>query len=350
MTTLNRRNLLQYMGAAAITVAALPTISGCSEVGSRLRGKPQPRDPAVRLTISGPPAPPSALLVHMSESDALKEQSSLVEYESWTNIDKLREAMEVGHVHAGMASTSALAALKQQGAPIKLLNVFGWGLLYVLAGEKQIDGWETLRGSKVGVVLRGSATDAIFTTLAAKAGLENETNMVVRYAADPLEGGETLRGKQVQAAVLSEPWVAIAIEASKQKKRETPLYRAMDLQEEWGNLIGPKPRIPLVGFFVTDQLVAEHPEIVAALEASLNEAVEWAEANPDEAASIAGDLGRQPADVMADSLAHTQIEAIPADQVRDELDILFNVLYDFNPELVGGALPDETFYVGKIED
>lgn len=346
MTTLNRRTLLGYTGVAALTVAALPALSSCNSVVTRLQGKPQPRDPAVRLTIAGAPAPPSALLVHMSESGILKEQSTLVEYESWTNINKLKEAIEAGHVHAGMASTSALAALKQQGAPVKLLDVFGWGILYVLAGEKEITGWDTLRGSKIGVVLRGSATDAIFTTLAAKAGLKNETNMVVRYSADPLEAGETLRGKQVQAAVLSEPWVAIAIETSKQKKREKPLYRAMDLQEEWGALIGPKPRIPLVGFFVTDQLAAEHPETVAALEASLSEAVSWAAANPDAAAAIASELSRQPAEVMADSLAHTQIEAIPANQVREELDIFFNVLYDFNPELVGGALPDESFYVG----
>ncbi len=346
MTTLNRRELLRALGMIGVSAATLPALAACNPGGtSSLSGKPIARDPATRLTISGPPAPPSALLVHMTESEQLGARSALVEYENWNDVRKLDAAIKAGQVHAGMASTSALAALKAQGAPIKLLNVFGWGILYLLAGEKKIEDWHTLRGSKIGIVQRGSALDAVFSTLAEAAKLEEDVSAVIRYAGDPLEAGEALAGKQVQTAVLAEPWAAMAIEKSMEDEDAVPIYRAMDLQEEWGKLIGPKPRIPLVGFFVTDQLLAEHPDTVAALETTLADAVAWAETNPEEAANIASDLNRLTISANADSFAHTQLDAIPAYEVREELDIFFQALYDFNPDLLGGALPDESFYV-----
>jgi hypothetical protein len=48
--------------------------------------------------------------------------------------------------------------------------------------------------------------------------------------------------------------------------------------------------------------------------------------------------------VTAESLAHTQLNVISAQEARPELERLFTLLADANPDLIGGALPDDAFY------
>ena len=301
-----------------------------------------PSDPTTQLTLAGAPAPPAALLAHMADSETLTTLSDAVIFESIDDVRRLQQGIESGQIHAGMASTSALAVLRNQGVPIQLVDVFGWGLLHVLSGEKEIDSWENLRGSKIAMPYRGSVGDVIFTGLAAEAGMSIGDDLVMRYASNPLEAAEVLLGKQVQAAVLGEPWASVAIDRGIEE--DEPIHRVMDVQSEWGAFFDTPPRIPQVGFFVTDALATEHPEIVTALRQALGEAAAWAEANPDDAAAVAAELTRLSQTVTADSLAHTQLNIISAQEARPELEQLFTRLAAANPDLIGGALPDDAFY------
>ena len=94
----------------------------------------------------------------------------------------------------------------------------------------------------------------------------------------------------------------------------------------------------------TKNLIGEHPDIVQALREALFEAAAWAAAEPERAAAEAARLTRLSQEVTAESLAYTGIEAVPAAQVRTELEQFFRVLADANPALIGGALPDDGFY------
>jgi NitT/TauT family transport system substrate-binding protein len=300
------------------------------------------RDPQMELTLAGAPVPPSALIVHMTESEALGAFSESVRYESADDLRKLQQGVEAGRIHGGMASTSALAVMRNQGVPIQLLDVFGWDLLYVLAGEKEIDDWEGLRGSKVAIPYRGSVSDVIFNRLAAEAGLSVGDDLVMRYASNPLQAAEVLAGKQVQAAILAEPWATVAIADGLEEGE--PVHRVLNLQEQWGALLETEARIPQVAFFVTDALATEHPEIVAALHEALVEAAAWADTEPDRAAAEAARLTRLSQEVTAESLANSGIEVVPAAQVRTELEQFYQLLADADPALIGGALPDDGFY------
>ncbi|MCB9138601.1 MAG: ABC transporter substrate-binding protein [Caldilineaceae bacterium] len=323
--------------ALALLFAAL-LISGCTS-GPVLTS---PRDPQLELTLIGAPVPPTVLVTHMTNSPDLAAISERVIFERTDDINALRQGIDAGRIHGGMASTTTLAVLRNEGAPVQIVDVFGWELLYLLSGEKEIDSWESLRGSKVAVAYRGSVTDVIFQYLAAQGGVSVGDDLVMRYAREPLEAAEVLAGKQVQAAVLGEPWTTVAIFDG--EEADEPVHRAMNLQEEWGALLGTKPRIPQVAFFVTDSLAAEHPEMIAALHAALIDAADWAAADPDAAAADVARLTRLSEAVSAESLAYSGLTVVPAAEARPELERMFQVLYDANPELIGGKLPDDGFY------
>ncbi len=333
---MKKRNYGALIGLVGLAVGLLLGACSLGPTGDAAR------DPRAELTLAGAPVPPAVLIEHMTESEALGALSETVRYESIDDPRKLQQGVEAGRIHAGMASTSVLAVMRNEGVPIQLLDVFGWDLLYVLAGEKEIDDWESLRGSKVAVPYRGSVSDVIFNRLATEAGLNVGDDLVMRYASNPLQAAEVLAGKQVQAAILGEPWATVAIADGVEEGE--PVHRVMNLQEEWGALLGTDARIPQVAFFVTDALAAEHPEIVQVLREALFDAAAWAAAEPERTAAEAARLTRLSQAVTAESLAYTGIEVVPAAQVRTELEQFFRVLADANPALIGGALPDDGFY------
>ena len=48
-------------------------------------------------------------------------------------------------------------------------------------------------------------------------------------------------------------------------------------------------------------------------------------------------------EAVADSLAHSRLEAVPAQAARDELQFFFDRLMAKDPALIGGRLPDDGF-------
>ena len=49
-------------------------------------------------------------------------------------------------------------------------------------------------------------------------------------------------------------------------------------------------------------------------------------------------------EAVADAIAVSQLDALPAARARPELEFFFNQLMARNPALVGGKLPAEAFY------
>lgn len=51
------------------------------------------------------------------------------------------------------------------------------------------------------------------------------------------------------------------------------------------------------------------------------------------------------ADAIADSVGHVQLDVKKAIDSKEELDFFFKILEEDNPKIIGGAVPDENFYI-----
>jgi NitT/TauT family transport system substrate-binding protein len=151
-----------------------------------------------------------------------------------------------------------------------------------------------------------------------------------------------LAGK-ADAAVLTEP---VATAAQIQGKAKG-VRVAVNLQQEWGRLTGRAPRFPQVGTIAMTAVIKEHPEVIAAIQTGLIDAVSWARLNPKDAAALGEQtLTDLKAPVIEQSLTRTPLDVVPAAQAKDELAFFFQALKELSPEIIGGDLPDSGFYYG----
>lgn len=109
------------------------------------------------------------------------------------------------------------------------------------------------------------------------------------------------------------------------------MRRMFDLQEEWDKMTGRGPRIPQAG-----TLVDSHPDVIATIQESLYEAVDWTKQNLQEVAQLGAPYpGGMQAPIIAQSLPRMQFEMMSAADAREDLEFFFNRLKELSPAVIG---------------
>ncbi len=302
-----------------------------------------------KLTLAGPPAAVSNALIHMVESGALNDLADEVEFVLWRDPDQLRLMALDGRADVLAMPTNVAANLYNRGAQLQLLNVSTWGVLWLVSRDPALQTIADLRGKEVALPFRGDMPDILFQLLASEQGIDVRKDLKLRYVASPIDAMQLLVLRRVDHALLVEPAVSMAL----RKTGSFPLsviapelHRSIDLQQEWGRVFTREARIPQAGIAVMGALQAR-PELVARIETEYARALAWCRDHAQHCGQeVAAHVDMLSADAVADSIALSRMEAVPAQAARAELAFLFRHLLQRSPALIGGKLPDDAFYAG----
>ncbi len=329
---LSRRHMLAAL--ATLSTAGLPALAQAAPL----------RD---GITLSGPPAIVSAPLIHMAETNALAHVAGRTSFVSWRDPDQLRMMAMGGKADVLAMPSNVAANLFNRGAGVTLLNISTWGALWIVTRDAQRQALADYRGEEIAVPFRGDMPDIVLQLLASKQGLDAQKDFRLRYVPTPMEAMQLLITRRVSHALLVEPGVSLAL----RKTKSFPigliapdLHRGANLQQEWGRLFDRKPRLPQAGIAAVGS-VRQQPEVLAAVNAAYVQSLAWCRAQPLECgAMMAKHIDLLTLDAVADAIAVSQLDAVPAALVRPELEFFYNQLMARNPGLVGGKLPADAFY------
>lgn len=303
--------------------------------------------PLPRIVLAGPPAIVSAPLIHMAQSNALADVAQATEFTLWRDPDQLR-VMALGRKADVLAMPSNVAAnLYNRGAGVRLLNISTWGALWIVTRDAQRRQLDDYRGEEIAVPFRGDMPDLMLQLLTAKQGLDVRRDLRLRYVPTPMEALQLLLTRRVRHALLAEPAVSLAL----RKTQSFPiglvapeLHRGLDVQQEWGRLFARAPRLPQAGIAAVGA-VREQPQVLAAVQQGYARSVAWCRAHPLECGELmAQRIDMLTPDAVADAIATSQLDAVPAAQARPELEFFFAQLHARDPALLGGKLPDAGFF------
>lgn len=324
-TPISRRSVLA--GAATLgTALALPAV---------LRAAP-----LARLALYGPPAGPSITLAHAVATGAFNDLAQEVTLTIWRTPDELRAGLASGAIGLSVVPVQAAANLYNRGMGLRLVNGMTDGLLSVLAAEGTVDGLAGLAGRKLAVPFVNDTPDFVMRAALAHHGLADKVEQVP--AGSPIEAAQMLLAGRIDAALLSEP-AASGVILNGAKAGKT-FVRAIDLQEEWGAMTGLGPVLPQAGLAVTKAFSAEHPDLIAPLQAALEKATAAVLADPAAAGASAAPKLELPAPVLAASVPHSRLVARPASSIRKEIEAMLDLMAKGDPAIIGGKLPDDGFY------
>ena len=302
-----------------------------------------------KLTLAGPPASVSNPLIHMVDSGALADVAERVEFVLWRDPDQLRVMALDGRADVLAMPTNVAANLHNRGAKLQLLNVSTWGVLWLVSRDPTLKSLADLRGKELAVPFRGDMPDIVFQLLAEQQGVDVRKDVQLRYVASPIDAMQLLVMRRVDHALLAEPAVSMAL----RKTGSFPLsviapelHRSVDLQQEWGRVFARAARIPQAGIAVMGVL-RERPDVVARIEAEYARSLAWCRDHAEACGQgVAARIDMLSAEAVADSIAVSQMDAVPAHAARAELEFMFGQLMKKSPALIGGKLPDDGFYGG----
>ena len=262
----------------------------------------------------------------------------------------LGPSMAAKKADIALMPTNAAAAIFNKGADVKILTVNVHGLLYML-GNAPITDLNDLKGKVVYSIGEGGTPDYVFKYVLNAAGIAYEKGVepvadkvVISY----VEGGSALipllkQGK-AEYGILGEPAATNAAKA-------TGKVVALDLQQEWKKATlkveGAEYALPQASVVISGELARNYPAFVTAFLAKLQEANAWLPQNIQTAQTAMQNLGSttaQSTTFTAELIARCNLNAVPAYEIRSDVNAYFNALYTFNAATVGGKLPSEDLF------
>lgn len=299
-----------------------------------------------KLVLVGPKSPVTHPMAYIIEAGLLNNVAKEVELNVWDNPDQLRALMAGGKAHFAAVPSYVAAMFYNKGVPVRLLNISTWGDLWIVSSDPEVKTLSELKGEEIVIPLRGDMPDLVFTSLALKQSFNPKKDFRLRYLPNfPTASQEVVSGR-TKHAFLSEPLVSMAI--FKSKGKEPRLYRAVNIQEEWGRAYNTKPRIARAGICALPGIL-KRPDVVRAFQNAYSEAVSWCKANPDKAGKVVAKhiSGLKPRPV-AFGIKNGMLEFVSARDAKPEIEHFFNVLRSLNPAKIGGKLPDDDFYWSEL--
>lgn len=317
------------LATAASGALALPFISRASASGL----------PA--LTLYGPPAGPSITLAHAVAEGMLRDVADRVDFKIWRTPDEMRAGLTSGSMQAVVMPVTAAANLHTRGLGVKLANVMTNGLLYVISTDPSVKNLADLKGRAITVPFAKDTPELVFDAALAHRGLTGA--VTVDRSGSPIEAVQMLLAGRIETALVPEPAASAAI--FKAKAAGKTVYRAFDMQSEWGAVTGLGPVMPQAGLAFSAGFLADQADKVPLLLDGLKRATDAVNADPARAASHAASALELPWPVIEQAVGPSNLVATPAREARPAIEALLKAVAGVNPAMIGGRLPDDTLYL-----
>ena len=246
-----------------------------------------------------------------------------------------------GDYDIAAVATNVAANLYNQtsgGEQICALNTYG--VLYILENGDTIQSMADLAGKTIYATGQGSTPEYALNLVLEKNGLTPGEDVEIVFAADNAEIAPLLASGEAQVALLPQPFVTSVLTQNENVRV------ALDLTEEWDKAVNGESGLTMGCVVVRKEFAEQNKE---ALDRFLDEYKQSVETVTSEeglahAAELAEHYNIIKAAVAEKAIPECNIVFVEGDEMQQIAGGFLQVLYDANPQAVGGQLPNDDFY------
>ena len=227
---------------------------------------------------------------------------------------------------------------------VQVLAINTLGVMYIVGTDENVQSVEDLKGKTIYASGKGSTPEYALNYILSGNGIDPAADVQIEWKSEHSECLASLLADPEGIALLPQPFVTTA------QMKNDQLKVVLDLTEEWDKLQegAENPSGFITGVTIVRKAFAEeHPEAVEAFLADYEASVAYVNENTEEAAALVGAFDIVPQEVAVKALPACNITYIAGEEMADKLPGYLNVLYEANPQSVGGALPGDDFYYGN---
>lgn len=319
---------------AVLMTAALFT--GCAK---QPQTPDQPQEEAVTIRVGGLKGPTSMGLVKLLDDAENQKTANAIDFQMAASANELNPLFLKGEldIMAVPANLGSVLYNKTEGQ-VKMLAVSTLGVLYIVEkGGETVTDIKSLAGKTIYATGKGATPEYALTYLLAQNGLELGRDVNVEWKSEPTEIVAQMATMDNAVAMLPQPFVVVA------RGQVDGLRVALDLTREWNALGGGSQLITAV-LLVRSEFLEQHPRAVEKFLEEYTQSVDFLNDQPAEASVLVEKYGIVKAAVAEKAIPDCNIVCITGDNMKTMASGYLQVLYDQNPESVGGKLPGDDFY------
>lgn len=288
--------------------------------------------------LTGPTA--MGMVKLMEDAEAGETETNTYEFTLKGSPDEISPLLVKGELDVA-AVPANLAAVLSQKTDVQVLAVNTLGVIYIVENGDTVQSVEDLKGKTIYASGKGATPEFGLRYILEENGIDPDTDVTIQWKSEHAECVAALAMDPEGIAMLPQPFVTTA-------QTQNPDIRvALDLTEEWDKLQegSENPSSMITGVVVArTEFVEAHKDAIDLFLEQYKASVDYVNANTAEAAALIEKYDILKAAVAEKALPYCNIVCITGDEMQDALSGYLNVLYEQNPDAVGGALPADDFY------
>ena len=295
------------------------------------------------MALKGPTA--MGMVQLMNEADSGNITDNNYHFTITAATDEVSAALAQGTTDiAAVPANLASVLYNNTEGGVQVLAINTLGVLYIVESGDTVNSVEDLRGKTIYASGKGSTPEYALNYVLTQNGIDPSADVTIEWKSEQAECLSALMAEENAIAMLPQPFVTTA------QAQSENLRVALDLTEEWDALQADSetPSTLVTGVVVArTAFVEEHPEVVSAFLDHYQESVDYVNSNVEEAAQLVGQYEIVTAEVAQKALPECNIVFIEGAEMKEKLSGYLSVLFEQNPQSVGGALPDDAFYFSR---
>jgi len=342
----------KYLMIITITVTLLALLlTGCNNSKPNTENPTESAIPSVTPTkevttanIAGLKGPTSMGMIRMfAEVNSLSEYVK-VKFDIYNSPDVITTGLLNGTIDIAAIPTNLAASLyNKTDGQIILLGVNTLGVLDILASDKvDIKSISDLKGKTIVTSGKGSTPEYILNYILKENNIDPINDVNIIYKSEHSEVAALISSGKADIVMLPQPFVT-TVTMKNEKIKEV-----IDITEEWKK-VAPEGSELMMGCLVATKKFADKyaDELTSLMMLNL-ESVKWVNANHEAAAQFIVQFKVLPNEEIAiKAIPKSNLVFIFAQQAKEQLNEYYKILFDYNSDSIGGAIPKENFYFGQ---
>lgn len=327
------KNVMRKVTAVALSFAMMGALlTGCGS------GKAEEK---VTVKVGALKGATTLGLLPLEDKAANGEAGENYEFSMMTAADELLPMMIKGELDIALLPSNVASILYQKtNGGVTVIDINTLGVLYMVSGDSSVTGVEDLEGRTIYLTGKGTTPDYVLHYILSGNGMDADSDCTLEYKSEATEVAALLAENPDAIGLLPQPFVTAAC------AQNDALSVILDMNAEWEKLQGEDGSRLVTGVTVVrNEFLQEYENAVAtfmeehqASAQSMNSDVE----NGAKLAAASGIIAKEP--IALKAIPKCNITYIDGADMKQALSGYLEVLYEQNPESIGGALPGDDFY------
>ena len=340
---MKKRFLLTVVTLAIISALALFTLVGCVNDNGD--------SDVVEIKVCVPDGSPAIAIAKLLK-DAPEFEGYNVSYEVVTGQEGIGARLVSGEATIAIAPTNVGATqYNKNNGKYKLVATAVQGALYMvgkgeLSGNTIEEKLNSLKGKTVYNIGQGATPDLTFKYVLdyysvpyQATDVESDDYIALKYVASGSELIQFFKTNKAQYGILGEP----AVTKANANAGTTTLFSIQDL---WNSVTNTSGGFPQASVFVNNSICdGTHDAFINWFLGKLEESATWVQTNGVEAGTALSEAGSTALNGLNNSIIEKcNIQIVRANNAKASVNTYLSALYGFNPQTVGGSVPNDAFY------